>query len=88
MNRETFGATLFRARHLLGAIAAAAVAWIPLTNGFRAYEPISNHGECGFLCLFLFVALFWWIVAVVGAAFVWFAVVMLLRLARGKDRGV
>ena len=86
MNHEAFRVALFRARHFLGAIAAAAVAWVPLANGVRAYEPISSHGECGFLCIFLFAAVFWWVVAVAGAALVWFVIVMLLRLVRGKHR--
>lgn len=73
---------LYRTRHALGAVAALTTAWFPFLRGMVAYEPISTHGECGFLCIFLVVAVYWWLVAAIAGAFMWFAVASLLRLAR------
>jgi hypothetical protein len=79
MKNITFRLMLFKLRHFLGALAAAAVAWVPFTKGLQAYEPISSHGECGFLCIFLLIAVFWWVIAIAGAVFIWFALVKLLH---------
>jgi MFS superfamily sulfate permease-like transporter len=78
MEDDDFRATLYRVRHYLGVIAGAAGAWILASYGFHAFDPF-HLVECGFLCIFLFIAMFWWIVAVVITANVWFAIVMLLN---------
>lgn len=75
---------LYRIRHILGAMVAIAVAWVPLLNSIKAYEPMASHGECGFLCMFLISAVFWLVTAIFAAALSWFATVMLLRLVCGK----
>lgn len=74
--------TLFRLRHVLGAVAAVAVAWSPFLRGNAAYQPMADHGECGFLCMFLIAAVFWWIVGILAGAAAWVGFALLARLIR------
>jgi hypothetical protein len=65
---------------MFGLIAAVSVAWLPISRGFEAYQPIADHGECGFLCVFLIASVFWWVVGAVFAAAAWIGVALLARL--------
>ena len=76
---------LFRLRHLVGLTAAVCVAWAPMARGFSAYQPLADHGECGFLCMFLIAALFWWLVGIVKGAGIWIIIVLLLRQLRVRQ---
>ena len=75
--------TLYRLRHAIGLLAGAAVAWSPMGRGLAAYQ-LTDSGGCGFLCMYLVVAIYWWIVGAVGGLLTWAGLVLLLRQLRAK----
>ncbi len=69
---------LHQMRHWIGVAVGLLVAWIPLSEGAGAFANVTR-GECGFLCLFLLIALFYWVVALVVGAVTWGVIVFLIK---------
>jgi hypothetical protein len=74
---------LARSRHAFGASAAVLVAWYPVVRGMEIYRHVVESNQCGFLCMFLWPAMAWWVGAFFLGIVVWIVVAWTLyRLGR------
>jgi hypothetical protein len=73
----TIGArvSIYRTRHFFGILIAAFAASTPLLNALKA-TGLSSH-EGGFLGMFYFATIFWWLAAICIFAFIWGFIVWL-----------
>jgi hypothetical protein len=60
------------------------VGWYPWSRGMTYFRPIADHGECGFVCMFLFAAVAWWGFALAVGALAWLGIAFVLKLVGRK----